>query len=114
MKLIDWIFVGVIAALFVAAVVFLVRQKKRGGCIGCSSCSSVRKKDSRTACTGCTKCTGCAGCCDACAAHSARGEKTPAEGDANAPLSAANAADKSENERPANPPAQSPQYPANK
>ena len=100
MKLIDWIFVGVIAALFVAAVVFLVRQKKRGGCIGCSSCSSVRKKDSRTACAGCTKCTGCAGCCDSCPARTACGEKSPAEGDAHSPLSAAKTEDEPRKDRP--------------
>ncbi|MDD6981377.1 MAG: hypothetical protein PUJ21_06535 [Clostridia bacterium] len=117
MKLGDWILVGVIAALFAVAVVFLIRQKKRDGCIGCSACASGKKKGSRTGCAGCTKCTGCAGCCDACPSHAACGEKTPAEGDAHSPLSAAKTEDEPRKDRPEDSvkdsSGQSPEKPAN-
>lgn len=117
MKLGDWILIGVIAAMFVAAVIFLIRQKKRGGCIGCSTCASAKKKESRTACAGCTKCTGCAGCRDACPSHTSRGEETPVEGDAHSPLPAEESGDEFKNDRPAlspqNPCEQSPEQCSN-
>ncbi|MGN1207414.1 MAG: FeoB-associated Cys-rich membrane protein [Eubacteriales bacterium] len=107
MKLGDWILVGVIAALFVAAVIFLVRKKKRGGCIGCSACSSVKKKGSRTGCAGCH--AGCTGCCDTCPSHTACGEKSPAERDAHSPLPAAKTEDEPQKDRPADSIKQSPE-----
>ena len=103
MKLGDWILVGVIAALFVAAVIFLVCQKKRGGCIGCSACSSVKKKGSRTGCAGCT------GCCDTCPSHAACGEKTPADGDARSEIPTEKSGDEPQKDRPADSPESSPE-----
>ncbi|MGM9608894.1 MAG: hypothetical protein ACI3XE_01570 [Eubacteriales bacterium] len=117
MKLGDWILVGVIAALFVAAVVFLIRQKKRGGCIGCSACASVKKKGSRTGCTACTRCTECTGCCDTCPSHAACGEKPSADGDAHTEIPAQKSEDEPQKDRPADSheisPEQSPEELAN-
>lgn len=117
MKLGDWILVGVIATLFVAAVVFLIRQKKRGGCIGCSACASGKKKGSRTGCTACKGCTECTGCCDTCPSHAACGEKPSADGDAHAEIPAEKSGDEPQKDRPENSvkdsSGQSPEEPAN-
>ncbi len=42
----DYLILGVIALLLVVVVIYLIRQKKKGKCIGCGGdCSSCRYKN---------------------------------------------------------------------
>lgn len=64
MSTVDYILLALLAAWFVAAVLYLVRQKKKGGCVGCSGCAS-RDEMSKCACAdGCARDHGCDRCCD--------------------------------------------------
>lgn len=41
MSAVDWMILGAVALAFGAAVFFIVRRKKRGGCCGdCGACAS--------------------------------------------------------------------------
>lgn len=47
MNLFDCAVLACIAAAVVIAIVFMIRQKKRGHCIGCPGCSSQNCTDCR-------------------------------------------------------------------
>lgn len=70
MKLADYILLMIIAVCFVGALVYTLRRRKSGGCMGCGSggsssgggmnfCGGI---NSRGGCAGCSSRSSCSGC----------------------------------------------------
>lgn len=49
MKLLDFVIVGIILIWLIAVLIYMIRRKKKGGCIGCNSCGceNCKKKGDR-------------------------------------------------------------------
>ena len=66
MELIDFIVIGIIAAIVGGAVAYIIKAKRNGKhCIGCpdsSTCSACKKSKSNHQCTSCSSCTNCSSC----------------------------------------------------
>lgn len=53
MQLKDYIILGIVLLCVIAAILFIIRQKKKGKCIGCGSCNGncaacqIKQKEKR-------------------------------------------------------------------
>ena len=66
MELIDFIVIGIIAAIVGGAVAYIIKAKRSGkGCIGCpdsATCGARRKAKNHHPCTSCNSCPNCSAC----------------------------------------------------
>lgn len=60
--MIDFLVIAILAVVIGAAMAYIIREKKRGRCIGCPDADSchAHSGSAAPACGGC--CSGCSGC----------------------------------------------------